>query len=377
MSKIPEFLLTKLKKRKDDGSFRKLESLGSRIDFCSNDYLGFAQNQGLTDAAEQLQKSKSNLLGSTGSRLISGQTEFIKDLESTIAQFHTGETALIFNSGYDANIGLISALSRRGVTILYDSEIHVSVKEGARLGNGKFFNFKHNNCEDLKKKLEQHDSPCFVMVESIYSMGGDQGLLQEISSVCAEKGAFLIVDEAHGVGLYGPNGSGLVCELGLEKKVFGRVVTFGKGLGAHGAAVIGDQVLTDYLVNYARSFIYTTALPFSSLAMISCAYQKLIAGETERKVLFGLIKYFRKQIVNLPGNHYLESGSPIQSVLIPGNGPVKQCADALWTDGYAVKAIRSPTVPAGKERLRICLHVFNTKKEIDGLVKRVRHFMVS
>ena len=210
----------------------------------------------------------------------------------------------------------------------------------------------------------------YVVVESVYSMDGDMAPLTEIVAVCKKYNAALIVDEAHAVGIFG-NGKGLVSELGLENNVFARVVTFGKAVGVHGAAILGSNELRDYLINFSRAFIYTTALPLHSIVSIKNAHEFLLQNLSRIDQLKKLITYFKSQIVNHK-SQIINSDSPIQCIVIPGNNEVKAMADKLQQNGFDVRPILSPTVPKGQERLRICLHSFNSKEEVDNLVNTLK-----
>lgn len=348
-----------LEKRRQAGLLRVLpEPVKGKLDFCSNDYLGLART---------VPGSSVQLPGATGSRLISGNSSQAEELERLIAAFHKAEAALLFPSGYSANIGLLPAVVSRQDTIVYDKLLHASLRDGIKLAQARAFGFAHNNTNDLARKLAAAEGEKWVVVESVYSMDGDQAPLAEMAALCKSYGANLIVDEAHGTGVVGDQGEGLVCSLGLEDLVWARVHTFGKAVGGHGAAVLGSQLLKEYLVNFARSFIYTTAIPPVSLAHISLAYEKM--AETDLvKVLYGRVQYFLKQCPGSVRQRLIPSTTPIQAVLCPGNDEVQALAQHVQKKGMAVLPIRYPTVPRGQERLRICLHTFNTNEEIDQIL---------
>ena len=357
-------------KRKQENAFRELKQQGVSttclIDFCSNDYLGFAKEKEI-----HLQQGVSTPCygGTTGSRLISGNYQITEDVENYLANFYQSEAALIFNSGYNANVGLFQCLPQRTDTIIYDEYIHASIRDGIKLSNAKNFAFEHNNTTALEQKLAQTTGLVYVVVESIYSMDGDAAPLSEIAKICKEQHAALIVDEAHAVGIFG-NGRGLVAELSLEKEVFARIITFGKAFGGHGAAVLGSKILRDYLINFSRAFIYTTALPLSSIITIKNAHEFLLKNLNRIEELKDLISYFKDKSNSLPSVDGLgwASDSAIQCIIISGNNEVKQLAENIQKNGFDVRPILSPTVPKGRERLRICLHSFNSKDEIDRLI---------
>jgi 8-amino-7-oxononanoate synthase len=365
-----------LQKRRSENAFRNLQPENNKTDFCSNDYLGFARSPELQEEiAHRVRKNPSP--GSTGSRLLRGNTRQCEMLEQKIADFHGAETGLIFNSGYDANVGLFSALAFREDIYLYDSLIHASVRDGIRLSKATAYSFHHNDTVHLEDRLKNLKSSgqIYVAIESVYSMDGDEAPLARISQLCEQYGALLIVDEAHSTGLIGDKGEGLVVAQQLEKKVFARVHTFGKALGCHGAIVLGSVLLRDWLINTARSFIYTTALPPVSLYAIEASYDRLVSSSQEMILLQRNIDLFNTwDEEGIPST--LNSGRiPIKNVLVPGNDAVKQVAAALQDADLDVRAILYPTVPMGGERLRICIHSFNTEKDVLKLVSALKMIM--
>ncbi|MBL4715311.1 MAG: pyridoxal phosphate-dependent aminotransferase family protein [Bacteroidia bacterium] len=355
------------------GALRTLGNSTNLIDFCSNDYLGFAQSNELRDRIQKEYRKHIDInIGATGSRLISGNSEFVESLEAQIALYHHAEAGLIFNSGYDANVGLFSSIPQRNDTIIYDSLCHASIRDGIRLSLAKSFGFRHNDMEHLEQRLQNATGNIFVAIESVYSMDGDFSPLLEVVEVCKKYNANLIVDEAHATGIFGKKGEGKVVELGLQNDVFVRVHTFGKAMGCHGGIVLGSENLRNYLINYARSFIYTTAMSFHSYLSIKCAYDKLSVSSHNNLIISSLVSLFKVKIKLLGDIELIDSSSPIQCILIPGNDKVCNCADEIQKAGFNVKAIRSPTVPKGKERLRICIHEFNTEEEIVKLSEVIR-----
>ena len=380
------FLQESLEKRRAAGLERKLLLTDDLIDFSSNDYLGFAQNPSFEAATVTSQMT----YGSTGSRLISGNSLLAEQTEKNIATFHNAEAALIFNTGYMANVGLFSSIGDKNSYFIYDEYIHASVHDGMRLSLAQRVKFKHNDVNDLAKKLEsviaRDDSNCeersrteevkkYVAVESLYSMDGDFAPLVEIAAICQKYNVALIVDEAHATGIYGEKGEGLVTQMGLESAVWARVHTFGKALGVHGAAVIGSSLLRQFLINHARSFIFTTALPPQAYQYIQHAYDLL--PHADRTKLFELIDYFIKKsssCTNLKGHFLINPASPIQGIGLADNQEVVSLARHLSQNGIFAKAILSPTVPKGAERIRICLHSTHTFAQIDQLFAAVNSF---
>ena len=350
------------------GSLRRLSASGEGIDFCSNDYLGMARSSRLRTLIDRIQaKHPLAPLGSTGSRLISGNSSAAERLEARLAVYHRAETGLLFGSGYAANSGLFACIAGPGDTLIMDELIHASSIDGARLSKARSLVFRHNDLDDLAARLELASGTTFIGVESLYSMGGDTAPLKEMAALASEYGAGLVVDEAHSNGITGPDGTGSVVENGLEDRVFARVHTFGKGLGLHGAVVLGSKTLRDYLVNFCRPFVYSTAPPRESLDSIEAAYELLPELDAEREQLFSLVRYTRTAI-RVSSFRWTDSNTWIQSVVIPGNEQVLAIAGLLGELGFDVKAIRAPSVPAGSERIRICLHAFNTVDEIDRLM---------
>ncbi len=367
------YLQRAIGERKAANALRALTLPGDHFDFCSNDYLGFARSPQLRSMVQERHARRGNdFLGSTGSRLISGNSELCESVEVRIADFHGAEAGLVFNSGYDANLGLISSVPQRSDTILYDELAHASIRDGLRLTFARSYSFRHNDLDDLKRKIDLRRGQVFVAVESIYSMDGDAAPLSEMAALCGQHGCHLIVDEAHATGVFGPGGRGRTIELDLTDKVFARVHTFGKALGSHGAIVLGSDTLRTFLINFARSFIYTTFLPPHSLLAVESAYEML--GESQELIekLHGNIRLFRSGIPAELGKSFIESDSPIQCLLISGNDRVKQVSGYLRGEGFDVRPILYPTVPRGKERLRICLHAFNTPNDIQRLTELLR-----
>jgi len=375
-----ERLENRLESRKREGAYRSLKTNPTLIDFVSNDYLGLARDPRLHDRVRELEKdfSQSNpraaLHGSTGSRLLSGHSELADRLEKRIAAFHKTESALIFNSGYDANLGLLSVLLQEGDIALYDESIHASAHDGIRLGRAQSFAFRHCDLEHLEQRLNRlkTSNNTWIIVESLYSMDGDLAPLTSLCDLADRYGAHLLVDEAHATGLYGEKGEGLVCSLGLSHRVFARIHTFGKALGVHGAAVVGPRVLRELLINFSRPFIYSTALPPHSLLAIHASYDFISEMQNERRRLQGLIAHFAHEAVKIGDPGLVATPGLIQRWIIPGNEQARAAQLRAQTKGFDVRAILNPTVPSREERLRICLHHFNTEDQITGLLEAIR-----
>ena len=362
---MPDFLEERLLKLREAGLYRSLPGTVAGTDFWSNDYLGLAAMEG---------HRKENLVGggATGSRLISGDRDLWAELEKTVAQYHGFPAALTFNSGYTALLALLSAVLKRGDVIIYDELSHACCRDGIRLGFAKALRFRHNDLLHLRQRLEdvRTEGEIFVLTEGRFSMDGNVAPLRKVAELCKEYNARLIVDEAHTGGLEGSGGAGRVAELGLEKAVFATVITYGKAFGTHGASVLGSEPLKQYLINTARPLIYSTAMSASQWVEIGLAYAKLGKHHHARyEQLRYRVRYFHERIkANRLRDKVTAQSGPIQTVRIVGNDRVLAAENACRGAGLLVKAIRHPTVPAGKERLRICLHAFNTEPEIDRLV---------
>lgn len=367
MGSLEEILNIKLSQRKEEGLVRKLISTRLPVDFFSNDYLGLARSKELADNIEALHQQLGVQNGSGGSRLLAGNSAFTEAIEKELSQIFKSEAALIFNSGYAANLSVLSSIPQKDDTILYDSLAHASLKDGARLSLARRYSFRHNDLEDLETKLKHSKGKIFVVVESIYSMDGDECPLPQIIALAEKYDATLILDEAHSTGVAGPKGAGLAVKHNLHEKIDIRIYTFGKGMGVHGACVAGADTLIRYLINFARPFIYTTALSQHQVASIHCAFAYLGSNMNLQAKLKNKIDLYLREAGSLANR--TSSHSAIQTILCPGNENVRQLANALQEKGFDVRPILSPTVPKGTERLRICLHTFNTDEEIHDLTQ--------
>lgn len=375
---FPKNLSDKLETRKQNRSLRILPQPNDLIDFASNDYIGFSKSEAIFNSTHQFlldHSIKSN--GATGSRLLSGNHTLYTEAENYIAQFHQSESALLFNSGYDANVGFFSSVPQKGDLILYDELCHASIRDGIQLTNAKSYKFKHNDFEDLELLIQRNPNTLiYIVTETVFSMDGDCPNMGELVALSEKYNCYLVVDEAHALGIFGDKGEGLIQHLYLEDKIFARIMTFGKGLGCHGAVVLGSDELKSYLVNFARSFIYTTGLSPHSVATILMGYHHLEKDRNALELLRENIVFFNQVKKMLYLNPlFVRSKSAIQSVIIPGNEKVKNIANALQQNGFDVKAILSPTVPEGQERLRFCLHSYNSKEEMTKVLTLLSNFV--
>jgi len=374
---LPKKLRNKLDERIKNNALRELTQSPALVDFSSNDYLGLAKDTELFQQTLAFLKAHNCMQnGVGGSRLLTGNHPLYPMLETQLTQFYQCQAALVFSSGYTANLGLLSAIVQRGDCVLYDQYCHASIRDGLHLGLGTCFKFKHNDLADLERVLQKHQHKAlpaqqmYVLTESIFSMDGDEPDLSAMMDLCDTYHAKLIVDEAHAVGVFG---SGLVPLAGICDRVFARVVTFGKGIGAHGAAVLGTADLKSFLVNFARSFIYTTGLNPHTLATLICAHQH-IQDSTARKALKENIRYFKAVAAEL-SLPFISSSSAIQCVVIPGNSRVKAIAEQCRNNGFDIRPILSPTVPEQTERLRFCLHSYNTPSQIQKVLTLLHNYL--
>ena len=380
MDKFPGKLKEKLRERKASGSLRALREQDGLVDFSSNDYLGYARHKGIASwTAQLLSESETLLNGATGSRLLTGNHKLYSELEKILEKLHEAPV-LVFNSGYDANIGFFASVPQRHDLVFYDELAHASIRDGIRLGLAKSFKFRHNDLEDLREQLkkirtskpsqEVSGRECYVVTESVFSMDGDSPDLEALCKLCAGHGCRLVVDEAHAIGVFGPGCIGLMQAKGLQEQVFARILTFGKAMGAHGAAIAGNGLLKEYLLNFARSFIYTTALPPHSIAGLqaACHFSSTDSAGALFEKLRENIDFFRQGLASQGLTKYFHpSESAIHSCIIPGNSRVGEVAGAMRDAGFDLRPILAPTVPEGKERLRFCLHSFNTREEIEAV----------
>lgn len=370
-----DFLNQRLNVRAEQNALRKLlPANADLIDFSSNDYLGLSRSHELHDiiAAEYELVMKSGEFrwnGSAGSRLLNGDSAVAHLTEKFLADFFRSESALIFNSGYTANVALMSALPSRTSTVLYDEKIHASVRDGIRMNGCRAWSFRHNDLTHLEELLSKSTNEIWVVVESVYSMDGDSPDAKQLTELCERYNAALIVDEAHSGGIYGEQGKGWCVENEIENRVFARLFTFGKAYGVHAAAVCGSETLRTYLVNFARPFIYSTTLPVRDVIAIREAVKFASACDSERSQLSGLIDYFRAlHKTSSCAYSITDSHSPVQGVIVPGNSKVRELSKQCLRESIDVRAVLAPTVEPGVERLRVILHSFNTKAEVDRLM---------
>jgi 8-amino-7-oxononanoate synthase len=403
---IEERMRESLRQRRAKGTLRRLpaateasrrdsnDKRSEPVDFSSNDYLGLARNAAQKRRVEALWQEASKgqhtaTLGATGSRLLSGDAAIFHELETYLATVHQRPAALLCNSGYDANLALVSSLPCD--VIFYDEFAHNSLHMAMRLwqesnqkGRRQWRPFRHNSVAALGKLLEssEKDASVVVVVESVYSMDGDCAPLADVLNLADRYGARVVVDEAHGLGVSGA--TGLLSTLGLHQHpaLLSAVYTFGKAAGCHGAVITGSQTLKSYLVNYGYPLIYSTAMPLHSLCTIQAAYESMIhpRGDALRSHLTHLIRVFHRLMQSevLENRQadlgLISSSTPIQALLVPGNQRCSALCQAIWKESrqrIRLFPIKSPTVPAGKERVRIVLHAHNTEDQVRELVSLI------
>lgn len=332
---------------------RTLKPPSGGIDFSSNDYLGLSKIP---------VSSSANLSGSGGSRLIQGNHTSLTDLETNLAERYRSESALLFPSGYAANHALFSMLNEAGYDVLYDALIHASIRHSLGSGKGKKWSFHHNDIQDLASKLERLNSDhCVVVTEGVFSMDGDFGKLEEISALKRKHDFGLVVDEAHSTGIYG-DGIGYSAELDLLDQVDIRIHTFGKAMGFEGAIVVGEKTLVEGFANFSKPFIYTTAPSETFVQHIDQIHARWDEHPDKVEELNAVIEAYLEVFDDVPNAS--KNRSQIQYILVPGNENCKHFAGELLAKGNSVVPILSPTVPKGQERIRICLHSYNTAEEI-------------
>ncbi len=358
-----------LEKRRENGTLRILKLQQEGIDFYSNDYLGLARNRDFQNLLlRNVVKNPELLKGSTGSRLISGNSFMIHETEEYIAKEHQYESALLFPSGYNANLALFSTLPTRHDIIIVDEKIHRSVHDACKMSHAKKLKFKHNSTQHLEEVLKKQKEHCYVAIESLYSMDGDIAPLQEIAEITERYNASLIVDEAHAFGVFG---YGWVDKFQLQNKVLATVITYGKALGTHGAAVLTNDLIKSFLINFSSPFIYTTSAHDFLWNSIKEGYSFININNGLSVKLQENIKTFHDQQLNSPSSE----NSPVQAIIIPDNHQLRSLKETLLENGFLTYAVFSPTVKEGTERLRICLHSFNTQEEILDLTKLIKDFI--
>ena len=363
-----ERLKAELAALREQDQFREL-SIPVGIDLGSNDYLGLSSHPRLKDAIVRAVKNDPRV-ASTGSRLLSGNSERWEELEAEFAEFAGAEAALYFPSGYAANIGLLSSVLKRTDTVFSDSGNHASIIDGIRLSFARKVAFPHLDLENLERAMQRAGGigDRFVVVESVFSMEGDRAPLQDLMALCHRYDAALIVDEAHSIGVDGPEGRGMIASIGRGDSILATVHTCGKALASMGAFVAGSRTLRDFLINRARTFIFTTALPAYCAAQIQEALKLAREADAERARLRELSQYLRQRL-QAAAFDTGRSDSQIVPLIVGSNEGALRFASAASAAGFAVRAIRPPSVPAGTARLRLSLNAKLSFTDLDGVTE--------
>lgn len=342
------------------------------LSFCSNDYLGLACHPDLSEAAQQAMALSG--FGAGGARLIGGNLPQHRSLEKAIAVLLKLPRALLFPTGYQANLGVLTALAGPQDLIVADRAVHASLIDGCRLSRAKLAIYPHLDLDTAEKHLRRLGPRArrrFLVTESLFSMDGDLAPLPALASISATYDAALLVDEAHAIGTFGPSGAGLCAQYGVVPEIL--VGTLGKAAGASGAFVAGSALLCDYLTNRARSFIFTTALP-PSVAAAAEAGLRIIAssqGDSRRQTLRALISQLRAEL-SLPND---QEPTPIIPVLLGSDGDALHASDRLRTQGFLIPAVRPPAVREGTSRLRVTLSALHSPDDVSSLAATLAAYL--
>jgi len=374
-----------LEKLKRDGLFRERRvinsaqgatiSIGGKkfLNFSSNDYLGFADNKELKQ--HMIKAINEYGIGAGSSQLIAGHIAPHKRLEKKLAKFFNKKSALVFSSGYHANLAIASTLINKNTIIFQDKLNHASLVDAALLSKGKLVRYRHCDLIHLKNLLEKYKgNDLIVMTDGVFSMDGDHAPLIGITKLCQTYNALLIVDDAHGIGVLGENGAGIVEEMGLEKKIDLLIGTFGKSFGAAGAFIVGSERIIEAFIQKARTYIYTTALLPSLAATIVHTLNMIKESNDMRLHIRELVADYKK-LSKTAGVRVSKFDNHIQPLIIGGVNETIQLSKALYKKNILVPAIRPPTVPKDASRLRISITAAHTKKDISFLVKTVSNIL--
>jgi 8-amino-7-oxononanoate synthase len=345
----------------------------SGVNLCSNDYLGLASDPRLKQAV-MAAVADSERIGSTGSRLLSGNTPDWECLESEFAEFAETEAALYFGSGYAANLGLLSSILGRGDVVFSDALNHASIIDGIRLSRAEKVIYPHGDLQFLERALREHSREAgakVIVTESVFSMEGDVAPVDALLRLAGEYGAELVVDEAHATGVMGPRGHGVAAELGLTSEIFAIVHTCGKALGSAGAFVCGSESLKQFLVNRARTFVFSTAMPPYLAGQIRAALGLAVEADARRAHLREMSELLRKELARA-GVNCGASTTQIVPIFCGTNEAALHAAEVLRENGFAVRAIRPPTVPEGTARVRLSLTAKIAREEVVRLSEAIR-----
>ncbi|WP_065409451.1 8-amino-7-oxononanoate synthase [Pseudobacillus wudalianchiensis] len=375
--KMDEWLNGRLDKTKESGLHRQLKTMHSapcskvvingrnQLVFSSNNYLGLANDERLVYAAETILHEFG--VGSSGSRLTTGHTEWHQKLENKIAAFKQTEAALLFSSGYLANVGVLSSLPEKGDVVFSDQLNHASIIDGCRLSRADTIIYNHVDMKDLEEKLKDSDSyrRRFIVTDGVFSMDGTIAPLDQIMTLARSYGAFVIVDDAHATGVLGENGRGTSEYFGVSPDIV--IGTLSKAVGAEGGFVAGSRVLIDFLLNHARTFIFQTAIPPSICAAAYAAFEIIEHSKEKRRLLLSRIKQIKNSLEKM-GYTVKGDDTPIIPVIIGDTYKAVAFASRLQEEGIYAPAIRPPTVAIGESRIRLTVTADHSLKEIDHLL---------
>lgn len=338
------------------------------LTFCSNDYLGLANHPNLIKAFQRAADEFG--VGSGAAHLVNGHSYYHAKLEEALAEFTGRESALLFSTGYMANLGVITALLNKDDAVFEDKWNHASLLDAGLLSGARFQRYLHNDSENLVTRLKRSDARRkLIVTDGVFSMDGDEADLQALSQTAQAHDAWLMVDDAHGLGVLGETGAG-ICEAQQQGQEDVQILmgTLGKGMGTAGAFVAGSKELIEYLTNFARPYIYTTAMP-AAIAAATLESIELVKSEPKRRAhLQALIAQFKTGAQEL-GLNLMASDTAIQPVLVGDAQLALNMSEQLRTQGIMVTAIRPPTVPAGTARLRITLSAAHTSQQVDQLLQ--------
>ena len=381
MAGFDERLGAALEQRREQGLYRQRLTLESPqgplvrlegreyLNFCSNDYLGLASHPRLVESFQQAAREYG--VGSGASHLVCGHSRPHHQLEEALAELTGRPRALLFSSGFAANTGTLTTLLQKGDNVFQDRLNHASLLDGGLHSGARFRRFVHNDVADLARKMDGVEGPKLVVVDGVFSMDGDTAPLPELASLCREQKAWLMVDDAHGIGVMGAGGAGSVSAAGLDSQdVPVLMATLGKALGTGGAFVAGSDTLIEALIQQARNYIYTTAISPAVAAATLTSLQLLEEESWRREHLMTLIQRFRQGAQQL-GLPLMASNSAIQPLLVGDASQAMGMSEALREKGLLIGAIRPPTVPAGTSRLRITLSASHTEAQVDRLLEEL------
>ena len=376
---------SEIKKLKEQGLFRERKIItspqGAQISVCgkkflnfsSNDYLGFANNEELKRC--MIDAINKHGIGSGSSQLMTGHVKAHRTLEKKLSSFFNKQAALVFSSGYHANLAVASALINKNTIIIQDKLNHASLVDAAALSKGRLVRYRHKDLAHLEKILEKHkEQEQIIMTDGVFSMDGDYAPLAEISKMCRKYNALLIVDDAHGIGVLGKRGAGLAEEFDVENEIDLLIGTFGKSFGASGAFIAGSEAIIEAFIQKARTYIYTTALLPSLAATITQAVDLVEKSDNKRAHIKHLVKSYKESAINLD-LPITNSPNHIQPMIFGCAKETDKISRALYKKNILASAIRPPTVPKGTSRLRISLTALHTKENISLLLNTISEIL--